>query len=123
MILVPGGRGQLGHDLATLSGDVRAVSSSELDVTRVTADDVSGFSAVINCAAYTAVDAAETDEDRAFEVNAVGPGLLAEACSAAGVPLIHVSTDYVFSGDGDRPYEPADPVGTAVRVRAHEARR
>ena len=111
MILVPGGRGQLGHDLAALSPDVRAVSSAELDVTSVTADDLAGATAVINCAAYTAVDAAETDEDRAFAVNAVGPGLLAEACSSLGIPLIHVSTDYVFSGDGTRPYEPSDPVG------------
>ncbi|WP_394615574.1 dTDP-4-dehydrorhamnose reductase [Lentzea sp. JNUCC 0626] len=111
MILVPGGRGQLGHDLAELSSDVRALSSADLDVTKVTADDLAGASAVINCAAYTAVDAAETDEDRAFAVNAVGPGLLAEACASLGIPLIHVSTDYVFAGDGDRPYEPSDPVG------------
>ncbi|MFD5824919.1 dTDP-4-dehydrorhamnose reductase [Lentzea sp. NPDC060358] len=111
MILVPGGRGQLGHDLAALSADVRAVSSAELDVTAVTAADLAGAAAVINCAAYTAVDAAETDEDRAFAVNAVGPGLLAEACASAGIPLIHVSTDYVFSGDATRPYEPSDAVG------------
>lgn len=111
MILVPGGRGQLGHDLAQLSSDVRAVSSAELDVTAVTAADLAGASAVINCAAYTAVDAAETDEDRAFAVNAVGPGLLAEACASVGIPLIHVSTDYVFPGDGTRPYEPSDEVG------------
>ena len=111
MILVPGGRGQLGRELALLSDDVRPASSAELDVTAVTADDVRGFSAVINCAAYTAVDAAETDEDRAFEVNAVGPGLLARACASAGIPLIHVSTDYVFPGDGTRPYEPSDDVG------------
>jgi dTDP-4-dehydrorhamnose reductase len=111
LIVVPGGRGQLGHDLAALSADVRAMSSSDLDVTQVTAADLAGASAVINCAAYTAVDAAETDEDRAFAVNAVGPGLLAEACASLGIPLIHVSTDYVFAGDGTRPYEPSDPVG------------
>ncbi|MGI5504718.1 dTDP-4-dehydrorhamnose reductase [Lentzea sp. CA-135723] len=111
MILVPGGRGQLGHDLAELSSGVRALSSAELDVTKVTAADLAGATAVINCAAYTAVDAAETDEDRAFAVNAVGPGLLAEACASLGIPLVQVSTDYVFSGDGDRPYEPSDPVG------------
>ncbi|GHH58955.1 dTDP-4-dehydrorhamnose reductase [Lentzea cavernae] len=111
MILVPGGRGQLGHDLAALSADVRAVSSAELDVTKVTAADLASAAAVINCAAYTAVDAAETDEDRAFAVNAVGPGLLAEACASLGIPMIHVSTDYVFSGEGTRPYETSDPVG------------
>ncbi|MCG8925119.1 dTDP-4-dehydrorhamnose reductase [Lentzea sp. CC55] len=111
LILVPGGRGQLGHDLAALSADVRAVSSAELDVTAVTAADLAGASAVVNCAAYTAVDAAETDEERAFAVNAIGAGLLAEACATAGIPMVHVSTDYVFSGDGTRPYEPSDPVG------------
>ncbi|MCX2950594.1 dTDP-4-dehydrorhamnose reductase [Lentzea sp. NEAU-D7] len=111
MILVPGGRGQLGHDLAALSADVRAVSSAELDVTAVTAADLAGASAVINCAAYTAVDAAETDEERAFAVNAVGPGLLARACASLGIPMVQVSTDYVFSGDGVRPYETTDPVG------------
>lgn len=113
MILVPGGRGQLGHDIAALSPDVRALSSSELDITDAAAVSaaVQGASAVINCAAYTAVDAAETDEDRAFEVNAVGPGLLAEACARHGVPLVHVSTDYVFPGDASRPYEPSDATG------------
>lgn len=90
---------------------MRAVSSAELDVTAVTAADLAGASAVINCAAYTAVDAAETDESAAFSVNAVGPGLLAEACASVGIPMIHVSTDYVFTGDGTRPYEPSDPVG------------
>jgi dTDP-4-dehydrorhamnose reductase len=111
LILVPGGRGQLGLELAALSPDVRALSSAELDITSVTAADLVGASAVINSAGYTAVDAAETDEGRAFEVNAVGPGLLAEACASLGIPLIHVSTDYVFSGDGTRPYETSDPVG------------
>lgn len=66
---------------------------------------------VINAAAYTAVDAAETDERRAFAVNVDGPRVLAAACSSRGVPLVHVSTDYVFPGDADRPYEPEDEVG------------
>ena len=113
MILVPGGRGQLGHDLAALSSDVRALSSAELDITDEAAVEkaVSAASVVINAAAYTAVDNAETDEERAFEVNAVGPGLLAQACKRHDVPLIHVSTDYVFPGDATRPYEPSDETG------------
>jgi dTDP-4-dehydrorhamnose reductase len=113
MILVPGGRGQLGHDLAALSSDVRALSSSELDITDEAAVEraVSSATAVINAAAYTAVDAAETDEETAFAVNAVGPGLLAAACARHDVPLIHVSTDYVFPGDATRPYEPSDETG------------
>ncbi|GLZ35691.1 NAD(P)-dependent oxidoreductase [Lentzea sp. NBRC 105346] len=113
MIVVPGGRGQLGSDLAAASPEVRALSSAELDVTdpAAVAEAVVAADAVINCAAYTAVDAAETDEDRAFQVNAVGPGLLAAACAERGVPFVHVSTDYVFAGDANRPYEPTDPTG------------
>ncbi len=64
---------------------------------------------VINCAAYTAVDAAESDPDAAFAGNATGPGVLAAGCREAGARLIHISTDYVFDGTADRPYEPDDP--------------
>jgi dTDP-4-dehydrorhamnose reductase len=125
-LLVPGGHGQLGHDLAALVGDavdVRAPGSAELDLTRPGAviEAVSGLAAsalaagrtpvVINAAAYTAVDAAETDEERAFAVNSDGPRVLAAACASRRVPLVHVSTDYVFPGDADRPYEPDDPLG------------
>ncbi|MEM7639970.1 MAG: dTDP-4-dehydrorhamnose reductase [Pseudomonadota bacterium] len=63
---------------------------------------------VINAGAYTAVDAAETDQERAFLVNADGAGALAAACAAMGVPLIHLSTDYVFDGHADRPYRETD---------------
>jgi dTDP-4-dehydrorhamnose reductase len=70
---------------------------------------------VINCAAYTKVDAAETDEARAHAVNAVGPANIAQACARAGAALIHISTDYVFSGVFDdgrrRPYEIDDETG------------
>ncbi len=66
--------------------------------------------AVVNPAAYTAVDAAETDRETAFRVNRDGPAALAAACAARGIPLIHVSTDYVFDGTGTRPYRPDDPV-------------
>ncbi len=66
---------------------------------------------LLNAAAYTAVDAAETDRERAFAVNATGPGNLAAAAAAVGAGLIHVSTDYVFPGDADRPYEIDDPTG------------
>jgi dTDP-4-dehydrorhamnose reductase len=62
-------------------------------------------SIVVNCAAFTAVDAAETDEDTALEVNAHGPAHVAAACAAAGARLVHVSTDYVFAGDADEPYD------------------
>ncbi len=59
---------------------------------------------VINAAAYTAVDKAETEPDQAYAVNAEGPGMLAEACNAADVPLIHLSTDYVYDGAGASAY-------------------
>ncbi|NKQ57834.1 dTDP-4-dehydrorhamnose reductase [Amycolatopsis sp. K13G38] len=125
-VLVPGGTGQLGRDLAALaSEDVEVVApgSAELDLTS-TGAVVAAVSAlaerareggreplVVNAAAYTAVDAAETDERRAFAVNADGPRVLAAACSSRRIPLLHVSTDYVFPGDADRPYEPEDTLG------------
>lgn len=125
-VLVPGGSGQLGRDLAALNGDgveVYAPSSAELDLTQAgavvtavaelveRAKAAGARPVVINAAAYTAVDAAETDESRAFAVNVDGPRMLAAVCSSRGVPLIHVSTDYVFAGDASTPYEPTDPVG------------
>jgi dTDP-4-dehydrorhamnose reductase len=125
-VLVPGGHGQLGSDLATVGarvGTVRALGSAELDITDAasiaraldelvaSAGEADAAPVVCNAAAYTAVDAAESDVERAEAVNAVGPGLLAAACAARDVPLLHVSTDYVFPGDADRPYEPDDPTG------------
>ena len=66
--------------------------------------------AVINCAAYTAVDRAESEPDLAFALNAEAPGTLAKACAAVDVPLIHISTDYVFDGTSSAPYKEDDPV-------------
>ena len=66
---------------------------------------------VINAAAYTAVDDAEADPDAAYAVNAAGPTHLAQAAARLGLGLIQVSTDYVFPGDGTRPYEVDDPTG------------
>ena len=67
------------------------------------------FDAVINAVAYTQVDTAETDVDRATVINATSVGALAESCAGKGVPLVHISTDYVFSGAGDTPWKPTDP--------------
>ncbi|MFF4593059.1 dTDP-4-dehydrorhamnose reductase [Amycolatopsis sp. NPDC001319] len=125
-LLVPGGSGQLGRDLAALAGpevEVVAPASAELDVrsagevvraldalvSRAAASGVAPV--VVNAAAYTAVDAAEQDEVRAFGVNADGPRVLAAVCSSRRVPLVHVSTDYVFPGDASRPYEVTDELG------------
>ena len=125
-VLVPGGSGQLGRDLAALASpsvDVVAPGSAELDVTATgqvlaavgalaeRARETGSTPVVVNAAAYTAVDKAETDEERAFAVNADGPRVLAAACASRRVPLIHVSTDYVFPGDGVAPYEPSDALG------------
>lgn len=65
---------------------------------------------VINGAAYTAVDAAERDQDKAYAINAVGARVLAELCAARDLPLLHLSTDYVFDGSGQRPYREDDAV-------------
>lgn len=115
--LITGAGGQLGTDLrATLTGDdVHALRHADLDiadaaaVARVLArvqPDV-----VVNAAAYTAVDAAESDEDAAYRVNAAGPAVLAAALSGTRARLIHVSTDYVFAGDASHPYEVDHPTG------------
>lgn len=123
-LLVPGGSGQLGGDIARRASEagavVRAPGSGDLDVTQAgqviaavrelaaLAKDEGHQPMVINAAAYTAVDDAETDEQRAFAVNADGPRGIAAACATTKVPLVHISTDYVFSGETDRPYEPDD---------------
>jgi len=65
--------------------------------------------AVINAAAYTAVDQAEEDETRATTVNGAAPGAMARACAALGIPFVHISTDYVFAGGGTAPWQPDDP--------------
>ncbi|WP_089250149.1 dTDP-4-dehydrorhamnose reductase [Rhodococcoides kyotonense] len=118
-ILVTGAGGQLGRQVVTLAGGsadvdrVIGVTSGEVDITdaAAVADAVEPGSVVINCAAYTAVDAAETDEARASAVNADGPRNLAEACARVSARLIHVSTDYVFDGTAQLPYEPDQPTG------------
>ncbi|MFX0547437.1 dTDP-4-dehydrorhamnose reductase [Roseovarius sp. S1116L3] len=66
-------------------------------------------SAVINAAAYTAVDRAEEEEALATVINGEAPGAMARACAALGIPLVHLSTDYVFDGSGTRPWTPDDP--------------
>jgi dTDP-4-dehydrorhamnose reductase len=91
---------------------VRAVGSAELDVRDAAACQaaVRDVDVVVNCSAYTAVDAAETDESAAFAVNAVGAANLAKACAATGATLVHISTDYVFDGSASEPYAADDPI-------------
>ncbi|WP_392542809.1 dTDP-4-dehydrorhamnose reductase [Oryzobacter telluris] len=111
--LVTGAAGMLGRDLcsaAEASGhEVTAAARADLDVLDPAActEVVAGHDVVVNCAAWTAVDDAETQEAAAFAVNAVGPANLARAAEAAGAVVVQVSTDYVFAGDATQPY-PAD---------------
>ncbi|NSL24008.1 dTDP-4-dehydrorhamnose reductase [Agrobacterium tumefaciens] len=75
---------------------------------------------IVSAAAYTAVDKAESDEDSAFAINGRGPRALAEVAKLAGIPIIHISTDYVFSGDKDGPYfetDEADPISVYGRSK------
>ncbi len=79
------------------------------------------WSALINCAAFTNVDAAEADEDVAMRGNATAPRVLAEACGRAGIPLVHFSTDYVFAGNAQQPYAVdalVQPLGAYGRTKA-----
>ncbi len=113
-ILVTGGAGQLATALAAAGGDrVRRVGRPDFDFDRP--ESVEGVfraispALVVNAAAYTAVDAAETEAKAAFRANRDGPALLARLCAAAGAKLIHVSTDYVFDGLKGAPYDEIDP--------------
>lgn len=106
-ILVTGGRGQLGRSLAARA-EVTAVDVDAVDITDAdaVARAVAGYDVVINGAAYTNVDRAETDRDRAYGVNRDGAANLARAC---GARLLHVSTNYVFDGAAG-PYREDDAV-------------
>ena len=116
-MVITGAGGQVGGFLAGEAAfrgyDVVALTRRDFDITDESAADrvVRTGDVVVNCAAMTNVDAAETDPDGAHLINAVGPGNLARACARVGARLVHVSTDYVFSGDHDRPYEIADGTG------------
>jgi dTDP-4-dehydrorhamnose reductase len=104
--LVTGAGGMLGRDVVAVlradGAEVTAAGRAELDVTDAAAVSaaVTGHDVVVNCAAWTAVDDAETHEGAAFTVNATAPAHLASACAVAGARLVQISTDYVFSGDG-----------------------
>ncbi|MEU0541533.1 dTDP-4-dehydrorhamnose reductase [Nocardia sp. NPDC005978] len=115
-LVVTGARGQLGRALLRHAPAARGYGRAELDITD--ADAVRAVlnpgDTVINCAAYTAVDQAETEVDAAFAGNATGPAVLAAACADIGARLVHISTDYVFPGTATRPYEPGDPTGPAT---------
>lgn len=116
-ILVFGQTGQVARELARLAGPdltLETLGRADADLTdpeacaaRIVATDAD---AVINAAAYTAVDKAEEEEALAYKVNAEAPGAMARAAAARGLPFLHVSTDYVFDGSGTRAWEEEDPV-------------
>jgi dTDP-4-dehydrorhamnose reductase len=126
-VLVLGANGQVGHELlrslAPLA-PVHAVRREQLDLT-----DADGMRAlirqtrpvaIVNAAAYTAVDKAESEADLAMQVNGVAPGILAELAAASGACFVHYSTDYVFDGAASEPYRedsPTSPLGVYGRTK------
>ena len=119
--LVTGALGMLGHDLVkvlnTLGASVTITDRDEVDITDAVAtkDAVAGHDIVVNTAAWTDVDAAETHEEAATRINGVGPTNLAAACAGTGARLIHISTDYVLPGDATAPY-PEDALPAPVNA-------
>jgi len=115
-VLLSGSGGQLGLELSELlprrGHEVVAFSREELDVADFEAVRLAlqehSPDIVLNAAAYTNVDGCETEADLAYRVNALGPRNLAQLCYARGCDLLHVSTNYVFDGASERPYEPFD---------------
>ena len=109
MILVFGKTGQVASELQRLNG-VKALGREDVDLSDpaecAAAIHEHAPNAVINAAAYTAVDKAEDEEHLATVINGDAPALMATACVELGIPLVHISTDYVFSGKGNTPYCP-----------------
>ncbi len=111
-ILVTGAKGQLGSDVASelkkRGHDVVAADIAEMDITE--SESADNFirevqpDVVVHCAAYTAVDAAESDADRCEKINVQGTENIAKACAAVGAKIIYLSTDYVYDGKGDKPH-------------------
>jgi dTDP-4-dehydrorhamnose reductase len=126
MILLLGATGQLGTAMRSLLTDYAAPTRSELDMSSITPDRVDELlsaakpGVVINCAAYTAVDRAEEEEDLATAVNGVAVGVLAEVTAWHDIRFVTFSTDYVFDGTGNKPYvesDTTDPVNAYGRSK------
>lgn len=125
-VVITGAAGQLGHDLqkAFADDEVLAIDVAEVDITDeaavVAAFTDFGPQLVVHGAAYTAVDKAETDEDTAWRVNAIGSWWVARACKLVGAAMVYVSTDYVFDGTLGRAYTEFDqtsPQGVYARTK------
>jgi dTDP-4-dehydrorhamnose reductase len=128
-VLLTGAKGLLGQEVADhlkLGGHEAILVGHEFDVSDPTSSAKIATSAfgdldwLINCAAYTAVDQAESDAQAAYDVNGLGPSFLGDACAIANVKLLHVSTDFVFNGSADAPYkeeDPTDPINAYGRSK------
>ena len=134
-VLVTGAGGMLGRAVAAELGrrghEAVALGRAEFDVAdptsaaRLAAGELGRVDAVVNCAAYTAVDRAESEERAAFEANGLGPSYLGAACLEAGAGLVHVSTDFVFDGRAAGPYAedaPTNPLSAYGRSKLHGER-
>ena len=115
-ILVTGVKGQLGHDVVN-ELNKRGIDSVGVDIQEMDITDASSVEqvitnahvdAVIHCAAYTAVDAAEDNQEICRKVNVNGTQNIATTCKNLGIKMMYISTDYVFDGQGTRPWEPDD---------------
>lgn len=123
-VFVTGVRGQLGYDvvneLEKRGHTAIGVDIEELDITDAEAVDrmitEAAPDAVIHCAAWTAVDAAEDNEEKCRQVNAYGTENIAKVCKKLDCKMMYISTDYIFDGKGTRPWEPDDPVTTPLNV-------
>lgn len=123
-ILVFGQTGQVAQELARIVPEATFLSRAQVDladtVACAAAVDAYGPDAVINAAAYTAVDRAEEQEPLAHAINADAPAAMARACAALDIPFVHISTDYVFDGSGTAPWRPDDavaPLGAYGRTK------
>lgn len=128
-VIVTGSNGQVGKELCKKGKecgfDIAALDLPDFDITDEEAVDEAvsrdNIFAVINAAAYTAVDRAESEPDTAFRVNQKGPANLAASCKKQGIPLVHISTDYVFDGSKKDAYietDPVSPVGIYGKSKA-----
>jgi len=128
--LVFGKSGQVARELERLTSEARFLSRAEADLAEAGACErairTERPQAVINTAAWTNVDGAEDQVDTAMRINAGAPGEMAAACAGLGIPLVHISTDYVFDGTGDAPFPPdalTGPLGAygATKLAGEEA--
>lgn len=119
-ILITGCNGQLGRalnqrfcgrtDLDLVNTDVEQLDITDIQKVMEFVEQVKPY-AIINCAAHTGVDACETQEELAYRINAIGPRNLSIAATRFGAKMMHISTDYIFSGDADKPYKEFDAPG------------